>query len=688
MTTQIQRRRGTTAEHASFTGALGELTVDTDKNTVVVHDGSTGGGFPLALETHSHSASAISGSGVIAITNGGTGASTAASALTALGAAASAHNHDSSDIEGFGSQIRYVIGQSAFASAYSGSSKTIVLGPGPYTLPGSFLPTVNLISDSGPENVTLTGGVWATAGTASGTTTVLRNITVNGTLSVSAGWSANLRLENVNASILEFADASSLVEVIGGEISRFDHSDGTFRTFDTKITGGGSVNRGGTAVHKNLHLDVSSTQAALGIGTGLVEETKVEFVGATNFVIAVAPATHWRLNAPVGEFYVWYSAGAATDPAASGTGIQVSASTVDNADTVASNTASAINANINFAAAKSAVGAIIDIVNASVGSVVDAFDVNASLVQVSTLVQGVNSSSSNVTIQGLEFKNPGGAGVQITSSSLVTIDGAIAGSILVAGISVAANAILRLGTHNLTSSQLVAAASTNLAPLVAPLGTAQIVSSNFAVGAVDSAALEASAVGRFHLEGAAKRTIHKTFIPIIGTVTGLGIPGGLSGSTIPLALNQIVIHPEFMTDGYIRLLRIETVDASATLASSMNFDLVRYSGRAIGTAFSAASTATIAFSAASTATIASAQNFDSNGYVLSRSALAAAANAVGVSALGGGIASADGAGWPIFGANDPDASVGEALVISVSSMVDGSAIQNLMVTYLLQGADS
>jgi hypothetical protein len=44
----FQRRRGTTAQHATFTGLLGELTVDTDKDVVVVHDGSTAGGFPLA----------------------------------------------------------------------------------------------------------------------------------------------------------------------------------------------------------------------------------------------------------------------------------------------------------------------------------------------------------------------------------------------------------------------------------------------------------------------------------------------------------------------------------------------------------------------------------------------------------------------------------------------------------------
>lgn len=48
MSFAFQRRRGTTSQHSSFTGLNAELTVDTDKKTVVVHDGSTAGGFPLA----------------------------------------------------------------------------------------------------------------------------------------------------------------------------------------------------------------------------------------------------------------------------------------------------------------------------------------------------------------------------------------------------------------------------------------------------------------------------------------------------------------------------------------------------------------------------------------------------------------------------------------------------------------
>jgi hypothetical protein len=75
----FQRRRGTTAQHASFTGLLGELTVDTDKDVVVVHDGSTVGGFPLlkqrpafnAQTGTSYTLAAADASKVVTATNAG-----------------------------------------------------------------------------------------------------------------------------------------------------------------------------------------------------------------------------------------------------------------------------------------------------------------------------------------------------------------------------------------------------------------------------------------------------------------------------------------------------------------------------------------------------------------------------------------------------------------------------------------
>lgn len=50
MTTALQLRRGTTTQHSTFTGAVGEVTVDTTKKTAVVHDGTTAGGKPLLKE--------------------------------------------------------------------------------------------------------------------------------------------------------------------------------------------------------------------------------------------------------------------------------------------------------------------------------------------------------------------------------------------------------------------------------------------------------------------------------------------------------------------------------------------------------------------------------------------------------------------------------------------------------------
>ncbi len=51
MARQIQIRRGTTDEHSDFTGAVGEITMDTTNNTLRVHDGETVGGTMLAKQS-------------------------------------------------------------------------------------------------------------------------------------------------------------------------------------------------------------------------------------------------------------------------------------------------------------------------------------------------------------------------------------------------------------------------------------------------------------------------------------------------------------------------------------------------------------------------------------------------------------------------------------------------------------
>jgi len=63
MATQVQWRGGSTAEHATFTGAAREVTVDTQKQTLVLHDGSTAGGRPLLREDGSNAALALGSAG-------------------------------------------------------------------------------------------------------------------------------------------------------------------------------------------------------------------------------------------------------------------------------------------------------------------------------------------------------------------------------------------------------------------------------------------------------------------------------------------------------------------------------------------------------------------------------------------------------------------------------------------------
>jgi len=75
MAIQVQFRRGTTAQNNAFTGAVGEVTVDTTVGGLRVHDGTTAGGFATVSTTGTQTltnktltAPTISGGGVINIT--------------------------------------------------------------------------------------------------------------------------------------------------------------------------------------------------------------------------------------------------------------------------------------------------------------------------------------------------------------------------------------------------------------------------------------------------------------------------------------------------------------------------------------------------------------------------------------------------------------------------------------------
>ena len=72
MNKTLQLRRGTTTQHLEFTGLEGEVTVDTDKHVLVLHDGNTAGGIEIArldqtdvkLNTKADKSTTLSGYGI------------------------------------------------------------------------------------------------------------------------------------------------------------------------------------------------------------------------------------------------------------------------------------------------------------------------------------------------------------------------------------------------------------------------------------------------------------------------------------------------------------------------------------------------------------------------------------------------------------------------------------------------
>jgi hypothetical protein len=81
MATQVQFRRGTTSQNNAFTGAQGELTIDTDVYTIRIHDGTTAGGrqVPTLTATQTFTNKTMGSSSVwngnaIGLGYGGTGA--------------------------------------------------------------------------------------------------------------------------------------------------------------------------------------------------------------------------------------------------------------------------------------------------------------------------------------------------------------------------------------------------------------------------------------------------------------------------------------------------------------------------------------------------------------------------------------------------------------------------------------
>ena len=141
MTKQVQLRRGTTVEHATFTGAVGELTVNTDKDVAIVHDGVKVGGHEL-VGVAATAQSIVNKDGV------GIGTTNARSPLTVIGDSFISGVSTFTSGAGAGSTVVYVEGDARVTGTLSIGSSTIVLNGDTNTISVENI-SVNSISISG-----------------------------------------------------------------------------------------------------------------------------------------------------------------------------------------------------------------------------------------------------------------------------------------------------------------------------------------------------------------------------------------------------------------------------------------------------------------------------------------------------------------------------------------------------------
>ena len=141
MTKQVQLRIGTTVEHATFTGAVGELTVNTDKDVAIVHDGVKVGGHEL-VGVAATAQSIVNKDGV------GIGTTNARSPLTVIGDSFISGVSTFTSGAGAGSTVVYVEGDARVTGTLSIGSSTIVLNGDTNTISVENI-SVNSISISG-----------------------------------------------------------------------------------------------------------------------------------------------------------------------------------------------------------------------------------------------------------------------------------------------------------------------------------------------------------------------------------------------------------------------------------------------------------------------------------------------------------------------------------------------------------
>jgi len=258
----IQFRRGTTTEHNSFTGLVGEVTVDTTKKTVVVHDGSTAGGYALALE-----GAAVSSSTGAFSSNVTVGGTLAVTSTTTMGGNLTMTGHILPS-----ANVTYDLGST------TKMWRDVYIGPGSLYINGKKV----IEDDSGSINITTDNNEdlkFTTSGTGTLKLISGNGISVTGEINATSGdlqigdhmdMNSNLIKElatpvsSTDAANKAYVDSTSASAVTGGS------NAGSFSTgaFSSNVTVGGNLTVSGTTTTVNsTNVEIGDNIIALNYDT-------------------------------------------------------------------------------------------------------------------------------------------------------------------------------------------------------------------------------------------------------------------------------------------------------------------------------------------------------------------------------------------------------------------------------------
>ena len=292
MPTQVQFRRGTTAQNNSFTGAIGEISIDTSTNAIRVHNAVTAGGSPIYPTLNVTNAQRLAQTPqlgqVIFVTDYSTanvsptwiGDGSTVGGVIAAGTVVSAATTASSINGGTAGQVPY----------QTGASVTAFFGPGTY---GQVLLSGNTSGPTYTSTLTVTNGVVSISGSTNATSTSTGALVVTG----GAGIGGNLYVGGkIVASELDIQLTTVTTTLI--------QTDDIISTYNT--TGASSTTTGALVVSGGIGIGGGGYFGGIVTATSFVGSFSGSVTGtattATNLAGGTAGQLHYQTGAGLSSF--------------------------------------------------------------------------------------------------------------------------------------------------------------------------------------------------------------------------------------------------------------------------------------------------------------------------------------------------------------------------------------------------